>query len=250
MNSSSSMSPAASSRRASQRMVPEPVRRPCHQAVQHRAAIERDRGQVRRRCRHDHRRRGLVAARRQDDAVDGIAVQNLHEAEVGEIAVDGRRRPPAAFLDRVNRKFERDTTRLADAGPHAFRQALVDAVAWREVGPCLRDAYDGLARLQLFAGQAEIHVALDIERGHAGIERVVEPATAAQLFPGHEHSSRGVVSKLASGCVFGKTPPQIRDLRRGCQRRLKPFVTPSIRPLKKSRWAKVKAMMPGATTTT
>ena len=29
-----------------------------------------------------------------------------------------------------------------------------------------------------------------------------------------------------------------------------PFVTPSIRPLKKSRWAKVKAMMPGATTTT
>ena len=31
---------------------------------------------------------------------------------------------------------------------------------------------------------------------------------------------------------------------------LQPFVTPSIRPLKKSRWAKVKAMMPGATTTT
>ena len=29
-----------------------------------------------------------------------------------------------------------------------------------------------------------------------------------------------------------------------------PFVTPSMRPLKKSRCAKVKAMMPGATTTT
>ena len=86
-------------------------------AVQHRAAIERDRGEVRRRRRHDHRRRGLIAARRQDDAVDRITVQDLHQAQVGEIAVDGSRWPSAAFLDRVNRKFERNAARLADAGP-------------------------------------------------------------------------------------------------------------------------------------
>ena len=44
--------------------------------------------------------------------------------------------------------------------------------------------------------------------------------------------------------------PPFAPASRPIQSVLQPFVTPSIRPLKKSRWAKVKAMMPGATTTT
>ena len=161
-------------------------------AVQHRTAIERDRRQVRGRRPHDHRRRGLVASRRQDDAVDRIAVQDLDQAQIGKIAVDRGGRPATAFLDGMNRKFERDAARLADAGSHPFRQALVDAVAGREVGTRLRDPDDGLAGLQLLAGQPEVHVALDIERGHAGIERIVEPASAAQPFAGHGRTSHSV----------------------------------------------------------
>ena len=119
-------------------------------------------------------------------------MQDLDEAEIGEVAVDGGGRAPAAFLDRMNRKFEGDAARLADSRPHTLGQALVDAVAGREIGAGLRDPDDGLAGLQLVAGQAEIHVALDIERGHAGIERIVEPASAAQLLRGHERISHAV----------------------------------------------------------
>ena len=88
----------------------------------------------------------------------------------------------------------------------------MDAVAWREVGPCLRDPDDGLAGLQLFARQAEVHVALDIERGHAGIEGIVEPASAAKCFPGHEHSSQVAALNLASGCITGKAPQYVVEL--------------------------------------
>ena len=155
-------------------------------AVEHRAAIERDRRQVRRRRRHDHRRRGLVAARGQDHPVDGIAVQHLDEPEIGEIAVDGGGRAAPALLDRVDGKLDGDAARLADAGAHALGQRLVDAVAGREVGAGLRDADDGLAGLQLLPRDAVIHVPLDIHGGHARIVWIVEPAPAAQLLPGHD----------------------------------------------------------------
>ena len=55
------------------------------------------------------------------------------------------------------------------------------AVARREVGAGLRDADDRLAGRQLLEREAVIEVALEIERGHAGIFRIVEPQLRAQL---------------------------------------------------------------------
>ena len=149
-------------------------------AVQHRPAGQHDRRDVHRRRAHQAGRRGLVAAGGQHDAVERIAVQHLDQAEIGEVAVERRGRALAGLLDRVDREFQRHAAGVADAVAHAAGEVEMVAVAGREVGAGLRDADDRLAALQLLARQAVIHVALEVERGQRGIERLVEPAAAAQ----------------------------------------------------------------------
>ena len=60
---------------------------------------------------------------------------------------------------------------VADAVAHAGRQVEVVAVAGREVAAGLGDADDRPAAVQLGQGQAEVHVALEIERGHRRVAR-------------------------------------------------------------------------------
>ena len=144
-------------------------------AVQHRAAGQHDCRDVDRGRPHHHRRRGLVAAGRQHHAVQRVAVQHLHQAEIGQVAVQRRRRPLAGFLDRVDREFQRHAARVADAFLHPDGQIDQMAVARRQVAAGLGDADDRAARLQFLAGQPEIEIALQVERGHARIVGVVEP---------------------------------------------------------------------------
>src|SRR3546814_5168965 len=73
------------------------------------------------------------------------------------------------------------------------RQFHVDAVAGREVAAGLRDADDRPAGGQLLLGEAVVQVALQVERRHAGIVPVVEPALAAQA-PVHPGDLHGVPS--------------------------------------------------------
>ena len=149
-------------------------------AVQHRPAGEHDGGEIHRRRRHDAGGRRLVAARGQHHAVERIAEQQFDEAEIGEVAVERRGRPFAGLLDRMHRKFERDAAGGADALADALGELQVMPVAGREVRARLRDADDGLARLQLRARQPEIEVALEINRRHARIFGIVEPQLRAQ----------------------------------------------------------------------
>ena len=164
-------------------------------AVEHRAARKHDRRNVDGRGRHDRRRRGLVAAGGEHDAVERIAEQHFDQAEIGEVAVERRGRPLAGFLDRVHRELERDAARGADAFAHALGQLEMMTVARRQVGAGLRDADDRLAGGEFLERQAEIEVALEIERGHARIVGIVEPQLRAQAplgcrcgfrFSGHE----------------------------------------------------------------
>ena len=94
-------------------------------AVDHRPAGEHDRRQVDGRRRHDAGGRRLVAAGRQHDAVDEIAVEDFDEAEIGEVAVERRGRPLAGLLDRMHRKFKGHAAR-----PPECRRAP----AWRARG--------------------------------------------------------------------------------------------------------------------
>ena len=150
-------------------------------AVEHGSDIERDRRDVHGRCRHQAGRHGLVAAGQQHDAVEEVAVQQLDERQIGEVAVKARGRPFAGLLDRMRRELEADAAGRNDALAHALRELEVVAVAGREIGAGLGDADDRLARLQLLRREAEIEVALDIERGHSGIVGIVEPKARTKL---------------------------------------------------------------------
>ena len=149
-------------------------------AVQHRAAGEDDGGQVDGRRRHDAGGRGLVAAGGQHDAVERVAVEDLDQAEIGEVAVERRGRPLAGLLDRVDRELHAEAAGGRDAVAHALGEVEVMAIAGRKVGAGLGDADDRLARLQLLARQPVVQVALEIERGHPGILGIVEPLLRAQ----------------------------------------------------------------------
>ena len=175
------MRPAAISSRAFHTAMPEPQRSPFHQPFSIGPPESTIDGDVHGRGRHDAGRRGLVAAGHQHDAVERIAVEDLDEAQIGEVAVERRGRALAGLLDRMHRKFERDAAGRADAFAHAARELEVMAVAGREVGAGLRDADDRLAGAQFLRRQPEVHVALEIERRHAGIFRVVEPELRAQV---------------------------------------------------------------------
>ena len=118
-------------------------------AVEHRPAGQDDGGNVDCRRRHDAGGRRLVAAGRQHHAVDGIAHQDFDEAEIGEVAVERRRRPLAGLLDRMDRKLERHAAGRDDPVAHPLGQLEVMAVAGREIGAGLRDADDRLAGAQL-----------------------------------------------------------------------------------------------------
>ena len=189
-------------------MVPEPVRSPLVPAVEHRPDRQRDRRKVDGRRRHQQRRRGLVAADGQHDAVERIAVEHLDQRQIGEIAVERGGRPLAGLLDRMAGKLERDAARRLDAGAHALGELDMVAVAGRQVGAGLGDADQRLAGLQLGARQTEIEVALQIERGHFRIVGIVEPLLRAEFF--------------ACSGVHGIESPEIRPHRYGmanCQTR-------------------------------
>ena len=150
-------------------------------AVEHRPDRQRDGGEVDRRRGHQRGRRGLVAADGQHHAVERIAVQHLDQAEIGEVAVEPGGGPLAGFLDRMDRKFDGDAARLADALAHALGQHQMMAVAGRKVAAGLGDADDRPARAQFLKAQPEVQIALQIERGHVDIVGIVEPGGGAEL---------------------------------------------------------------------
>ena len=137
-------------------------------------------GMIHRRRRHQACRRGLVAADRQHDAIERITEQHFDQAEIGEIAIQARGRTLAGLLNRMHRKLEHDAARFANAFAHALGKHEVMTIAGRQVAAGLRDADDRLARLQLLQRQAEVHVALQIERSHVGVGGIVEPCARAQ----------------------------------------------------------------------
>ena len=149
-------------------------------AVEHRAARQDDGRDIDGGGSHDLARRGLVAPGGQHHAVDGIAVQELDQTEVKQVAIERGGGPAAIFEDRVDREFDRDAARIADAVARPLGKVDMDAVAGRKVAAALRDADDRLAAAQLLRRDAVVHEPLQIERGHVHPLRIVEPVAAAQ----------------------------------------------------------------------
>ena len=85
----------------------------------------------------------------------------------------------------MHRKFQHDAAGFAHAFAHALGEHEMMTIAGREIAAGLRDADDRLARLQLRERQAEVHVALQVQRGHVGVGGIVEPGARAQAPCGH-----------------------------------------------------------------
>ncbi len=181
-------------------------------AIEHRADRQRDGRNVDGGRRHQQRRRGLVAADGEHDAVERIAVEHLDQAEIGKVAVECGGRALAGLLDRMAREFEGDAAHRDDAFAHALGQFDMVAVAGRQVGAGLGDADQRLARHQLGARQAVIQVALEIERRHARIVGIVEPLLRAKfLLSGGGACHRGL--RICRTNRYGNARKQARGTR-------------------------------------
>src|SRR5690606_13782532 len=102
-------------------------------------------------------------------------------AQVGKVPIERRGGALAGLLDRVDRELDRDAAGITDAVAHALRELEVMPVARRQVATGLRDAdHRTVAAMQLVECQAEVHLALEVERGHAGIVGIVEPGAGSQ----------------------------------------------------------------------
>ncbi len=156
-------------------------------AVQHGAAGQHDGRQVGGGRSHQAGRGGLVATGGEHHAIQGKAVQDLHQAKVGQVAIQGRGGAATLLGNGVHREFHGDTARVADTGLDPLGQLQVMTIAGREIAAGLGDADDRPARLEFVTGQAVVHVALDIERGHVGVGRIIEPLLAAQRAFGGSH---------------------------------------------------------------
>ena len=90
--------------------------------IEHWAAGEDDRGKVDRCRSHETCRRRLVAARRQDNAIERIAVKHFDKTEIGKIAVEGSGRALTRLLDRMDGEFDWNAAGIADPVAHALRK--------------------------------------------------------------------------------------------------------------------------------
>ena len=82
----------------------------------------------------------------------------------------------------MDREFQRNAAAIANAVTDPARKVQEMPVARRQVGAGLGDADDRLAALQFLARDAEIGVALDIQRRHRRVVGIVEPAPAAEAW--------------------------------------------------------------------
>ena len=149
-------------------------------AVEHRPAGQHDGRQVGGGRCHQAGRGGFVATGGQHYAVQRVTMQHLDQAQVGEVAVEGRGGAARLLGNRVYRKLHRDATCIANAVLDPLGQFDVMAVAGRQVAAGLGDADNRPPRLQFGAGQALVHVAFHIQCGQVGVAWVVEPQLAAQ----------------------------------------------------------------------
>ena len=138
-----------------------------------RAARDADRRQVRGRRAHQQRRRGLVAAHQQHDAVERVRAQRFLHVHGREVAVQHGGRSHRDLAERRHGELERKAAGLEHAVAHVLGDAPEVRVAGRELRPRVANADHGPA------------VELIVRNTHALQPRpVVEPHFAAAAEPG------------------------------------------------------------------
>ena len=127
-------------------------------AGEHRPTGQHDRRQVDRGGAHHHRRRGLVAAGEQHDAVDRVALDRLLDVHRHQVAQQHRGRLDLRLAERHDGKLQRHAAGFPDAPLDALGQLVEVLVARRELGCRVADADHRLAGERV-VGQAALHPA-------------------------------------------------------------------------------------------
>src|SRR5262249_38006442 len=83
----------------------------------------------------------------------------------------------------MGRKLHRDAACGPDSLADATCQFEMVAVAGRKIIAGLRNSDDRRARLQFLASEAVVEIALEVERGHAGVMWIVEPFGGTKFAP-------------------------------------------------------------------
>ena len=125
--------PALTASDICQSAVPDPTRSPRNQPFSIGPARDEDRRNVDRGRAHEQRRRGLVAAGEQHDAVERVGAQRLLDVHGAEVAVEHRRRPERALAGREDRELDRQTAGLVDAVAHPLGEVAEMGVARRKL---------------------------------------------------------------------------------------------------------------------
>ena len=134
---------------------------------QHRAAGDADGRQIAARRAHEQRRRGLVAAHEQHDAIERIAADGFLDVHAGEIAEQHGGGTQLRFTERHHGEFERKTAGLVDAALHELRELAEVTIAGSQLAPGVADADDRPAIEQI-----------------VGIALVLDPAAMKEtIFP-------------------------------------------------------------------
>src|SRR5262249_11405285 len=108
-------------------------------------------------------------------AVEGIPIENFHERQIGKVAIECGGGSLSGLLNRVTGKLECNSAGSENALADAFGELEVMAVAGGKGGAGLRNTDDWLGGAQFRRRKPEIQIALQIERRHSGVFRIVEP---------------------------------------------------------------------------
>ena len=125
---------------------------------QHRPTGQHDRREVNRRGAHQHRRRGLVAARQQHDAVERIASQRLLDVHRHQVAQQHRGRLDQGLAQRGHGELEWHAARFPDPALDVLGEVVEVLIAGREIGCRVADADHRLAGEHVVR-QAALHPA-------------------------------------------------------------------------------------------
>ena len=112
-------------------------------------------GRSARRCAHQQRGRGLVAAHQQHDAVERMGADRLLDVHGGEVAEQHGRRPHRHLAERRDREFERKPASVQHAVADMLGDGAEMRVAGVQLGPGVADA-DDRAALELVLREAAV----------------------------------------------------------------------------------------------
>ena len=107
-------------------------------------------------------------------------MNDLDQAQVGQVAVQRCSGTSAAFLNRMDGEHKRHTSSFPNSLFGTFDGLQMNAITRSNVAACLGDSDDRLAGLDFFVRHSVVQVPFNINCRHARVIGDIEPLLAAE----------------------------------------------------------------------